>query len=45
MLTVLREFPGYTLSSLLAEDAELLRLIAIERLGTPDPSPEVSVDA
>jgi hypothetical protein len=32
----LERFPGYTLSSLMEEDTELMRLIAIERLGTPD---------
>jgi hypothetical protein len=29
----LERFPGYTLSSLLAEDTELMRLVAIEELG------------
>jgi hypothetical protein len=33
----LREFPGYTLTTLLQEDVRLLRLLSIERLGTPDP--------
>jgi len=35
-LDILRQFPGYTLSSLLAEDVRLLRLLTIERLGTPE---------
>jgi hypothetical protein len=30
---MLREFPGYTLSSLLAEDVLLLRMMKIEALG------------
>jgi hypothetical protein len=29
----LERFPGYTLSSLMAEDTELMRLVAIEELG------------
>jgi hypothetical protein len=29
----LERFPGYTLSSLLEEDTELMRLVAIEQLG------------
>ncbi|WP_281727664.1 hypothetical protein [Streptomyces sp. S816] len=29
----MERFPGYTLSSLLAEDTELMRLVAIEQLG------------
>ena len=33
---MLRQFPGYTLKTLLEEDSELLRLLAIERLGTPE---------
>lgn len=33
---MLRQFPGYTLSSLLEEDVRLLRLLTIERLGAPD---------
>jgi len=32
----LERFPGYTLSSLLAEDTELMRLVTIEQLGTPE---------
>lgn len=32
---MLREFPGYTLTSLLNEDPLLLRLVKIERLGKP----------
>jgi len=31
----LERFGGYTLDTLLAEDAELMRLIAIEGLGRP----------
>ncbi|MFI2426502.1 hypothetical protein ACH5A7_20800 [Streptomyces sp. NPDC018955] len=34
ILGLLARFPGYTLTTLLEEDAELLRLVAIERLGT-----------
>ncbi len=30
---MLREFPGYTLTSLLAEEATLLRLVTIEAMG------------
>jgi hypothetical protein len=30
---MLREFPGYTLSTLLDEDPLLLRLVAIEAMG------------
>lgn len=40
MLGLLRQFPGYTLRSLLKEDAELLRLLRIEargRIERPDP--------
>jgi hypothetical protein len=36
VLGLLREFPGYTLTTLLEEDTLLLRLLSIERLGTPD---------
>jgi hypothetical protein len=36
ILGLLQRFPGYTLTSLLQEDAELLRLLKIEQLGTPD---------
>lgn len=36
LLGLLRQFPGYTLTTLLAEDTLLLRLLAIEALGTPD---------
>jgi hypothetical protein len=32
----LERFPGYTLTTLLDEDPELLRLLTIERLGTPE---------
>jgi hypothetical protein len=35
LLGVMRRFPAYTLSALLAEDTELLRLLEIEELGTP----------
>lgn len=34
ILGILRQFQGYTLSSLLDEDAELIRLLAIEKMGT-----------
>ena len=33
LLWLLRQFPGYTLASLLEEDAELLQLLAIEAAG------------
>lgn len=33
LLGILREFPGYTLSTLLAEDAALIQLMEIERRG------------
>jgi len=33
LLGLLERFPGYTLSSLLAEDTELMRLVKIEELG------------
>lgn len=33
ILGLLRQFPGYTLRTLRAEDAELLRLVRIEALG------------
>lgn len=33
---LLREFPGYTLTTLMQEDTLLLRLLSIEALGTPD---------
>lgn len=36
MLGLLRQFPGYTLTTLLQEDVRLLRLLSIESLGTPD---------
>ena len=32
---LLERFPGYTLATLLAEDAALLRLVKITELGTP----------
>ncbi len=35
-LGIMRQFPGYTLSSLLAEDAGLLQLLAIESRGRAD---------
>jgi hypothetical protein len=35
-LGLLRRFPGYTLTTLLQEDTRLLRLLAVERRGTPD---------
>lgn len=36
ILGLLERFPGYTLSTLLAEDAHLLRLLKITELGTPE---------
>lgn len=36
MLGVLERFSGYTYSSLMAEDAEFVRLLAIEERGTPE---------
>lgn len=36
VLGLLRQFPGYTYSTLMQEDTRLLRLLAIEQLGTPD---------
>lgn len=35
-LGILRQFPGYTLRTLLEEDAELLHLLHIESIGRPD---------
>lgn len=32
---MLRRFPGYTLTTLLAESTELMQLLEIERSGTP----------
>ena len=37
-------FPGYTLSSLLEEDAELVRLVAIKVMGTKQDKEEEEVD-
>jgi len=34
MLAILRAYPGYTYSTLMAEDTEFLRLLALEALGT-----------
>ena len=34
MLGLLRAFPGYTYGTLLAEDTEFVRLLAIEAMGT-----------
>lgn len=34
MLGLLQRFPGYTLSTLLEEDSELMRLAAIQARGT-----------
>lgn len=42
-LGLLERFPGYTLTTLLAEDTLLLRLLAIEALGTPD-DPDETVE-
>lgn len=36
ILSLLRQFPGYTLTTLLAESPELLRLLTIENLGRTD---------
>lgn len=37
---MLERFPGYTLTSLLEEDALLLRLVTIEAMGRrPEPEP------
>lgn len=36
VLGLLERFPGYTLSTLYKEDPELLRLLMIEQLGTPE---------
>jgi hypothetical protein len=44
LLGILRQFPGYTLRTLLAEDADLFHLIEIERLGTPEPPPALEGD-
>lgn len=35
LLHLLERFSGYTLSSFLAEDSELLHLLELERLGRP----------
>lgn len=42
MLGVLERFSGYTLTTLMKEDAELVQLLAIEERGTPErrPHPE-----
>jgi hypothetical protein len=32
----MKRFPAYTLGALLAEDAGMLRMLEIERLGTPE---------
>jgi len=36
LLGIMRTYQGYTLSSLLAEDAELFRLMRIEAMGRED---------
>lgn len=36
MLNLLQRFPGYTLSSLMEEDVELLRLVNIVAAGTKE---------
>lgn len=36
MISLLRQFPGYTLSTLLEEDVELLRLLNIVAAGTKE---------
>lgn len=38
ILGILRQFGGYTYSSLMEEDAEVLRLLMIEQMGTPQQS-------
>jgi hypothetical protein len=43
-LGLLKRFPAYTLTGLLQEDARLLRLLSIERLGTPDEPDPVEGD-
>lgn len=40
VLELLRRFPGYTLTTLLAEDFELLRLLKIEALGRREEVPD-----
>lgn len=37
MLGILERFGGYTYTTLMAEDPELLRLISIQTLARPDP--------
>lgn len=39
MLGLLQRFPGYTLSTLLEEDTELIRLVAIQAMGTKREQP------
>jgi hypothetical protein len=39
ILGLLERFPGYTLATLLAEDAGLLRLVRIEALGRREVPP------
>jgi hypothetical protein len=34
VLGLLQRFPGYTFSSLMEEDSELIRLVAIHAMGT-----------
>lgn len=36
LLGIMRQFPAYTLAAARAESAEILRLMEIERLGTPE---------
>ncbi len=36
LLGLLREFPGYTLNSLMEESSELIQLVNIEKAGRPD---------
>jgi hypothetical protein len=36
LLGLMRQFPAYTLAGARAESCELLRLLEIERLGTPE---------
>lgn len=44
LLGLLRQFPGYTLGSLRAEGANLLRLVNIEARGTPEPEESFDTD-
>jgi hypothetical protein len=41
ILNILESFGGYTLTTLLAEDAELLQLLAIREVASPKEGEEV----